>query len=715
MAVFEGRSRKPDIVPDQVCTNTSIPPLHDGERIEEWEPFFTAAVSNLLAKGEAGHAMAKSMLPAYINRRTAERELVKEVIARETTLPAAFQVLKDTLDPPLDKYKTMRELCRLDWCPGVMVDDFFFTLKRLGKHADADAQMICTLLVLQLPDEVRAKAEAWLAENRDNLDDRKMNVFVAHIKHWLMYKGLALDLGAKPSNVTAVPQLESADASKSDEGERGVVTSVSSCNGMRSRKNHVGDGVNAAGAMVQTPTSKDGNIVGQQMDKSKVSCQVGGVEIKGSVGGGVNTGRATVQTATNNEAWVVGEQRDKSKVRRQAGGVASKSNQGDGVNNGEATLRTGMILQSKEDCIVGDQMAKSKASRQVGANKSNKGDGATDGRATLQTVTSKEPCVVWEQMGKSVASRQVGGGANRSNVGDGVSDHRKTVQPETSNEACIVSGQMDKSKVSRQSAGGTNEGKEIRTTTEQVYKVRVTPEATEQTDKRNEGTKNVEQTEQRKEGPGTAGHTEKSEENGSAGGWYEPTCWNCGKTGHLMRSCPVQWCSRCRREIRGSAVCECIRIVQRLRSVREAVMMTVKFGFHRQSVLINPGAAFSMIDSLTVCHLNMDRRVCSSTAEHPNTMKSMFALEDASIRASGVSGAQVTGKLWVDVGVAHRILPINLKVIDCDRRFIVLGRDFLCGFSSVEFDGAGDRVRLGSAWVVPDSWWVSSNAQQDLE
>ena len=99
-----------------------IPPLGDGERIEDWEPLFTAAVSPLLAKGPAGHKLAIGMLPAHVNRRRAERELIREIVTdkKTETLSEAFSVLKDALDPPFDKYKAMQDLCRMDWSPGVM-------------------------------------------------------------------------------------------------------------------------------------------------------------------------------------------------------------------------------------------------------------------------------------------------------------------------------------------------------------------------------------------------------------------------------------------------------------------------------------------------------------------------------------------------------------------------------------------------------------------
>ena len=59
------------------------------------------------------------------------------------TLDEAFEILR-TLDPPKDKTHAMVSLCRLDWAPGVLVDDFFFELKMLASRAQAPLNMVCT-------------------------------------------------------------------------------------------------------------------------------------------------------------------------------------------------------------------------------------------------------------------------------------------------------------------------------------------------------------------------------------------------------------------------------------------------------------------------------------------------------------------------------------------------------------------------------------------
>ena len=129
-----------------------VPPLQPGDRISDWEPLFKAAVTPLLAQAD-GQTLAIGLLPAHVNRRTAEKELVQEAI-QKNTLDAAFDLLK-TLDDPIDPYEAMQKLCRRNWLHGVHIDDFFYDLKRLAKDAEADTNLICNIIIAQLPKTVQ--------------------------------------------------------------------------------------------------------------------------------------------------------------------------------------------------------------------------------------------------------------------------------------------------------------------------------------------------------------------------------------------------------------------------------------------------------------------------------------------------------------------------------------------------------------------------------
>ena len=92
--------------------NVSVPPLQKDQKITDWEHFFRAGVASLLVQ-ERGEKFAISVLPAYICRRTAERQVVREVVQEAKTLDEAFEILR-RLDPPMDRTQAMVSLCRQD-------------------------------------------------------------------------------------------------------------------------------------------------------------------------------------------------------------------------------------------------------------------------------------------------------------------------------------------------------------------------------------------------------------------------------------------------------------------------------------------------------------------------------------------------------------------------------------------------------------------------
>ena len=87
----------------------NIPPLQSGERIEDWERLFRATVTSLLTQ-EGGQRLAISLLPAYVCRRVAERELVREVLNEAESLDEAFKTLRDDLDSPVYPTKAMQTI-----------------------------------------------------------------------------------------------------------------------------------------------------------------------------------------------------------------------------------------------------------------------------------------------------------------------------------------------------------------------------------------------------------------------------------------------------------------------------------------------------------------------------------------------------------------------------------------------------------------------------
>ena len=97
-----------------------------------------------------GEKFAISIIPAHVCRRPAEREVVHEVVEEANYLNDDIEIIRK-LDPPTDRTQGMFALCRKDWEPGVLVDDYFYQTKLDGDRAQAPLRMVSTLLIAELP------------------------------------------------------------------------------------------------------------------------------------------------------------------------------------------------------------------------------------------------------------------------------------------------------------------------------------------------------------------------------------------------------------------------------------------------------------------------------------------------------------------------------------------------------------------------------------
>lgn len=172
----------------------AVPPLRAGQRLAEWAPLFRAAVAGLVASGNEEFAIA--LLPGYVNRSVAERELCAEIVCNEKSLKVAIETLL-TLDPPVDKMQQMHSLCRLDWRPGVLVDDFYYDLRRRARFAGdcASLKFVCNLFIGQMPPSVQAKLLAMLGECNDPPTDAQARTILVKAKELLVEKNVPLTHG----------------------------------------------------------------------------------------------------------------------------------------------------------------------------------------------------------------------------------------------------------------------------------------------------------------------------------------------------------------------------------------------------------------------------------------------------------------------------------------------------------------------------------------
>ena len=81
-----------------------ITPLREEDRIKAWEHLFRAAVGHILAKSEAG---VKTAVITRVRVRIVEIEVSKETVKCDS-LGSVFELLKETLNPPVNEYEATK-------------------------------------------------------------------------------------------------------------------------------------------------------------------------------------------------------------------------------------------------------------------------------------------------------------------------------------------------------------------------------------------------------------------------------------------------------------------------------------------------------------------------------------------------------------------------------------------------------------------------------
>ncbi|KAI6650042.1 Transposon Ty3-G Gag-Pol polyprotein [Oopsacas minuta] len=173
--------------------NISIPPLKPGERIEEWQPLFVAATSALAA--HAGDKAVIQILPSYVCRDEFEKDTTLLAI-KEETIEAAFKVLSNALDAPIDEFDATSRFRSMVWARGTRIEVFFTRLWKEAKRAGFLNQQVCITLVTQLPGKACSSVKKWVRE-RVVVTDEQMREFIGFVQQNLRQADVLLDFGSR--------------------------------------------------------------------------------------------------------------------------------------------------------------------------------------------------------------------------------------------------------------------------------------------------------------------------------------------------------------------------------------------------------------------------------------------------------------------------------------------------------------------------------------
>ena len=81
--------------------------------------------------------------------------LCGEFLTESRTLEEALEMLITNLDPPKDQHRDMLAICKTDWEPGVLIDDWFYELKEAAIRSQTPMNLACVVLICQLPPNVQ--------------------------------------------------------------------------------------------------------------------------------------------------------------------------------------------------------------------------------------------------------------------------------------------------------------------------------------------------------------------------------------------------------------------------------------------------------------------------------------------------------------------------------------------------------------------------------
>ena len=146
--------------------NISIPALKPEERIEDWQPLFVAATSALAV--QAGQQAVVQMLPSFVCRDEYEKDVTLLAI-KEESIEAAFKVLQNALDSPIDEFEATARFRSMVWARWVRIVVYFTRLWKEAKRAGFHNRQVCVVLVTQLPNKVSSTLKKWIQEKRDNV------------------------------------------------------------------------------------------------------------------------------------------------------------------------------------------------------------------------------------------------------------------------------------------------------------------------------------------------------------------------------------------------------------------------------------------------------------------------------------------------------------------------------------------------------------------
>ena len=162
-------------------------------------------MSTLIGTQE-GEKAAIRLLPAYVKKGKLEEKTVLKVLELNT-ITAAFEFLKERLDPEKDVFAAAERFKNLTWPPGELAMDFYVRFLDEALQAELTPRHACVFFVSQMPQEVQAKLKEWI-RTREELSEDDALKMTGEVKRALLLKGIPLDKGFRGVPVERIARIE---------------------------------------------------------------------------------------------------------------------------------------------------------------------------------------------------------------------------------------------------------------------------------------------------------------------------------------------------------------------------------------------------------------------------------------------------------------------------------------------------------------------------
>ena len=169
---------------------------------------------------EGGEKVSIRLLPAYVKRRKLEEKVVLEVLELDT-IAAAFEYLKERLDPVKDTFVSAERFLEMNWPPGELAVDFFVRYLDEASCAGLTPKQACVFLVTKMPQETQAKLKEWVRARDAELAEDGVMKMAGEVIATLILKDIPLYMGFRgtASKIACIESSLKEKESDCDSGE----------------------------------------------------------------------------------------------------------------------------------------------------------------------------------------------------------------------------------------------------------------------------------------------------------------------------------------------------------------------------------------------------------------------------------------------------------------------------------------------------------------